>query len=278
MNWAVTLGYVTTGDVGVLAFLLYAGMQFAGAATAGMCNSLFLQILLFPAKRAYNIALSNLHTHLGAILGALGTAAIPNYTGTAITGTTAPVATTPISSIAAWGLEFFASLFVTFMVIFNEKMELHNEDEDKNHFRVGSITALAIFAIVLTFFGNGIYSFNNVVYFAGLVGVGATTTLGAEGRTSNLVATGLVDYAHYLGTPIAGAIGAAALYWILRLLLVYFPKSKAHKASTNNDGDNNAIESQFGYDATSPLLQPENLVHRNVNTAQGIKVNAFKHE
>lgn len=220
-NWAITWGYMWVGRAGILAFLLYSGMQFGGAAIAG------------------------------AILSALGAGSVPDYSAAA-------VATT---SGMAWGLEFFGSFLIVFSLLWNEMLEQPKEEEEENHKRAGFAAAVAIFLLVSVFFRNQVYSFGNVVYFAGLVAVGAAAN-------SDLPATGMVDWAHYLFTPLAGASAALLVYWALYLLIQVWNKSSLNPAVQND----RAVSTRNAYypgEKSTPLLAAtgREVRQRKMNTA-----------
>lgn len=195
MNWAISLGYFTVGRCGALTWVIYAGVQFAGAAIAG------------------------------AILAATPYGTVPNITAAAIVPTVAE----------AWGWEFLGAFLIVFSVLYNEMYENTNdeggdehvdevnkstdndtkdtdEDEGENHARTGVLTGIMIFILVTVFFRNQVYSFGNVVYFAGLIGTGTPTAF------SNPADGFSMSFCHYLGTPLAGAATAAAVYWLVYLL------------------------------------------------------------
>jgi glycerol uptake facilitator-like aquaporin len=191
MNWAVSLGYLSVGRCGVITFIVYAGVQFAGAAIAG------------------------------AILAATPYGTVPDITAASVIPT----------ALEAWGWEFFGSFLIVFTVLYNEMLENSTtgreqqgeganksdrrasedlyEDEDENHSRVGTLVGIVIFLLVTVFFRNQVYSFGNVVYFAGLVGTGNAPA------NSDLVDGFNPSWAHYLGTPLAGAAAAILVYYLM---------------------------------------------------------------
>jgi hypothetical protein len=138
MNWAISLCYfLGTHEIGLVAFICYAGIQIGAAAAAG------------------------------GVLGALGVATVPDITAAA-TATTAPMA-----KLLIW----FGSFMISMSVLYNDKEEQVGENERENSRRTGAITALVILFLVTGLFQFQCYSFGNVVYFAGFVGKGATANV-----------------------------------------------------------------------------------------------------
>ncbi len=213
LNWAITVGYMLkfTGkaekgkwgpNYGLLAWLLYGGMQLSGAALAG------------------------------ALLHGYGTQMIPNPSFAALGGSLGPFSTpalvdlTTVSTGLVWFVEFLGSFVIVLTVLYNdERHQDYNDDkrdsgetELQNHSRTGYLAALAIVTATTVLYPLGSYSFGPVPYFAGLVGVGVNTAGAGASIASNPAGTRLIDWAHYLFTPVAGAAVAAVVAYTLSAL------------------------------------------------------------
>lgn len=221
MNWAISLGYLTVGRCGIITWILYAGMQFAGAAIAG------------------------------AILAATPYGTVPNITLAAVVPTVGE----------AWGWEFLGSFLIVFSLLYNEMRENTNdeggdehipepnklsdndtkdtdEDEQDNHERAGAITATITFILVTVFLRNQVYSFGNVIYFAGLIGTGAAGTF------SNPADGFDMSFCHYLGTPLAGAVVASVVYWVAYGAARVLPDPRP-RASTTTTAMSKRVQSRM---------------------------------
>lgn len=200
MNWAISWGYLLTLRIGILTWILFYGVAQTGGA--------------FIA---------------GAILTATPYGTPPDISSAALVPTVG----------AALGWEFFGSFLIVFTLIYNEILENavlsaaadgsdgqpeeasrraaedKYEDEDENHTRAGKLTGLVIFILVTCFFRIQVYSFNNVVYLAGLTGTGDLNANNSLGFA--------MAYCAYLGMPLVGATAAAFIFWILYMLYRAIP-------------------------------------------------------
>lgn len=242
LNWAITIGHlvkfrggrrqedpfgpsdprsvkgyyrtVQGPDYGLLALVLYAGMQFAGAALAGAFLHAF--------------ALGNVPNPTATLLSA--------EAGSAITAMQGPVALAGAELDAAtaglvWFIEFFGTMVIVLANIYNDErhQDKNNDASDRgeneyaNHVRTGVITAMAILAMTTMLYPLGSYSFGNVPYFAGLTGIGVNVASGAAAtdKVGNPPGTRLVDWAHYLFTPLAAGVAGGLVAFFFSFILQY---------------------------------------------------------
>lgn len=274
LNWAITIGYlfkfrppvngksVQGPDYGLLAFILYGGAQLGGAAVAGAWLAAF--------------GLGNLPNPSAAAFGGAVTAA---QAPPALLGATLDT----VSPGLIWFLEFFAVFLIVLANIYNDErhQDKNNnggdarENEYDNHTRTGFITALVLFVVVTFSYPLGSYSLGNVPYFAGLVAVGPETAAAAN-VASNPGSTRLIDWAHYLGTPLAAGVAGG-----LFAFFVSYIKSIKNKAPINTYGFQ--IMSRQRYRSVqTPLTQqllaknrPQTGLRARQPASQPLKVKAF---
>lgn len=238
-------GVKLQANYGLLAFALYGGVQLAGAALAG------------------------------AFLLAFGMGSIPNPSplsldaanilGSAITAAQSPPALLGTQVVAAGaGLMWFIEFFGVFIIVLaNSYTDLRHQDKSNssgkgteneydNHIRTGVITALAIVVMTTAFYPLGSYSFGNVPYFAGLVAVGTSTAssnvVGAVAGDSS--GTLLIDYAHYLFTPLAGGFAGGVLACLVSILL----QLKSERGEAGMRGNFRVLEQKYR-SVQTPLTQ-----------------------
>lgn len=200
---------------GLLAFVLLGGAQIGGAATAG------------------------------AFIRAIGTANIPNTAfaslatpaGSAITAAQGPAALMDMTSFTPgliWFFEFLGVFLIVLANIYNDErhQDKNNnagdarENEFTNHVRTGLLTTGVIVLVTAILYPFGSYTFGPVPYFAGLVAIGVDTvsaSVPAGSVAGDSPLTPLIDYAHYLFTPIAAGAAGGLLAFIVSALLDWHP-------------------------------------------------------
>ena len=246
LNWGVSLGrflkffYKFQGtDVGLIALALYIGVQLLGALVGG------------------------------AVLGAYGLGTIPNTSGFPI-GSSPPAMITPPTTLAAWFTEFLGAGFIVLAVVYTDllhqkyddsSMSVRKETEYQNNLRVGCITALTIVVVTTMFYPLGSYSFGNVPYFAGVLGLGIPLT-SANTNPPGTLFNG--DAAHYMFTPLA----AGLVFSILGYLLAWL--SEANMLQRNPDMERRMYVSRS---VATPLTQ--RLIPETRSTGAKLRVNAF---
>ena len=228
MNWAISWGYLLTLRIGILTWVLFYGIAQTGGA--------------FIA---------------GAILTATPYGGVPDISSAALIPTTG----------AALGWEFFGSFMIVFTLIYNEILEnaVHDseesgadaadtageensrqasedkyEDEDENHTRAGKLTGIVIFILVACFYRIQVYTFNNVIYLAGLAGTG-------DMNANNSIGFAMA-YCAYLGMPLAGATAAALIFWVLYVFHRMVPDRKRAPRFRFYNYSRAAIQGKAGYD------------------------------
>lgn len=238
LNWAITIGHlfkfsaqkrgeegIQGPDYGVLAFIFYSGMQFAGAALAGCLLSAF-SLGNVPLPSALDISITQVLVPGDAFGGALAVSNVP----VALAGAALDAATPGL----VWFIEFIGVFVIVLANIYNDERHQDKsnnggnarENEYDNHMRTGVITALTILAMTTALYPLGSYSFGNVPYFAGLIGIGIDAVASDDGAgvltyVANPLGTRLIDWAHYLFTPLAaGFAGGIAAFFISFLLSV----------------------------------------------------------
>lgn len=283
LNWAITVGYlfrfranpesergVQGPDYGILALLLYGGVQLAGAALAGaFLSGLSLGNLPNPTATGLDVPAGSLITALQGPPALAGTALDAASTG------------------LLWFVEFFGVMIIVLANIYNDirHQDKNNnagdarENELDNHMRTGIITALAIVAVTTFSYPLGSYSFGNVPYFAGLVAVGTQTAAnGAGAIASNPPGTRLIDWAHYLFTPMAGGVVGALVAFLVSALLQV-------RSDPGYMSYGMRVMSRQKYrSAQTPMTQrllannrPAGLRSRQPTSSAPLKVNAFQH-
>ena len=211
----------------------------------------------FDLRRHCNRAISIAYNFVGEIgfVTFLGYAAA-QFAGAAAAGGilsaagagVVPLTTSPLG--IAWGYEFLATFAIAFFVVYNDKMEFIRESERENHMRIGYVVSYAILAFTLLGYTVQAYTFGNVIYFAGLVGAGASAN-------SN-IGPWAMDWAHYLGTPLAGGAAAGLLYlliWALGLRLGEKGKVRREEATLYNRGDDKQDPELPPYDAQGKAIR-----------------------
>ena len=240
MNWAISWGYLLTLRIGILTWVLFYGIAQTGGA--------------FIA---------------GAILTATPYGGVPDISSAALVPTTG----------AALGWEFFGSFMIVFTLIYNEILEnaVHTaahdgsdgktdeaarrasedkyEDEDENHTRAGTLTGIVIFILVACFYRIQVYTFNNVIYLAGLVGTGDMNANNSLGFA--------MAWSAYLGMPLAGATAAALIFWALYVFHSRIPDRKRSPGGGRfYSSMRSEIQGKAGYDGRQP-------VSRNISSGNG---------
>lgn len=202
-------------DYGLLAFILYGGMQLAGAALAGAL------LLAFSLGNIPNPTAAGLNTVAGSAITA--SEGFPALAGLALDKATPGL---------VWFVEFFGVMLIVLANVYNDQrhQDKNNnagdarENEYDNHVRTGVITALTILAVTTMLYPLGSYSFGPVPYFAGLVAVGTTTASSVTEFAGNSPQTRLIDWAHYLFTPLAGGFAGGVVAFLVSLLLEIRPR------------------------------------------------------
>ena len=281
LNWAITVGYlfkfranpenergVQGPDYGILALLLYGGVQLAGAALAGAL------LAAFSLGNVPNPTATGLDVPAGSLITALQ--GPPALAGAAVDAASAGM---------LWFVEFLGVMIIVLANIYNDirHQDKNNnagdarENDYENHMRTGVITALAMLAVTTFSYPLGSYSFGNVPYFAGLVAVGIETAAdGAGAIASNPPGTRLVDWAHYLFTPLAGGVAGALVAFLVSALL----QVRSERGYTNYGMY--VMSRQKYRSAQTPLTQkllannrPVGLRSRQSNSSAPLPVKAF---
>ena len=255
MNWAVSVarffkffyGFKQT-DFGLIALLFYMGLQLAGAAAGG------------------------------GFLKAWGLGSIPNTLPGDIAGLSqavAPSAQYFAGGFSTWFIEFLGTGLVVLAIVYNDLLHQKKYDrsstraketEYENNLRVGTIGALALVVVTTMFYPMGSYSFGQVPYFAGLVGLGNPIN-----SYSNPAGTlFLRDWAHYLFTPLA----AGAVFGIVAYLIAWF-----QEMATNAGADVTSMQRRQYVSSRHATPLTERLMTDNVRVrtpgSGDLKVNAF---
>jgi len=240
LNWAITIAYLfkfrytsnkletdyegpqmkkqgtSQGpDYGLLALILYGGMQLSGAALAGAL------LLAFSLGNIPNPTATGLNLVAGSAITA--PQGFPALAGTALDDATPGL---------VWFVEFFGVMLIVLANVYNDQrhQDKNNnagdarENEYDNHVRTGVITALTILAVTTMLYPLGSYSFGPVPYFAGLVAVGTSTASSATEFAGNSPGTCLIDWAHYLFTPLAGGFAGGIVAFLVSFLLEIRPR------------------------------------------------------
>jgi len=120
-----------------------------------------------------------------------------------------------------WGAELLGSGVIIFSILYNQYFGGNNTDEQKNRL-VGVTTAsLARFGLTVIFFQHGSYSFDGVIYLAGLIGSCSIS----GGCTDALPFNNAPVF--YLLVPLLGVLMAVVVYYFL-LAVGYSSKAKAN--------------------------------------------------
>jgi glycerol uptake facilitator-like aquaporin len=106
-----------------------------------------------------------------------------------------------------WALEILGPLFIVFSVLYNNYLSRYMDkkgspsEEDSIHHGMYA-GGLMRFVWTAIFYNKGAYSFDAVVYIAGVIGTCATACLGSSGN----------GWWFYVFVPLLGSVGAAIVY------------------------------------------------------------------
>ena len=185
LSWSVSFGHFLVMRLGLWYLLWYLVAQTAGAATAG------------------------------GLLWFFGNGVVP-FSLTTVGG--GPI--TPNNGFY-WALEILGPMFIVFSVLYNNYLSTYfrqtadkrSEEENIRHgVYAGGLVRLFWTAI---FFNKGAYSFDAVVYIAGVIGTCATACLSSDGN----------GWWFYILVPLIGSVCAAILY-ILPIMLFSYGRSE----------------------------------------------------
>ena len=252
-------------DYGILAFILYGGAMIGGAAIAGALLSGFsLGNLPNPTGTALETAANSALTAGQGPVSLMGATLFPGPPGDI----------TNISDALIWFVEFLGVFIIVLANTYNDErhQDKNNnggnarENEIDNHARTGMLTAAVILAVTTFLYPLGSYSFGPVPYFAGLIAVGHQTCAQSSvalpvcdaALAGNPLLTPLVDWAHYLFTPIAaGAAGGLLAYLVSIVVSIKMkPRSVNGRRMVGNRAGTTAWKS-----AQTPLLKQQTQNH-----------------
>lgn len=119
----------------------------------------------------------------------------------------------------SWGAELLSSGLIIFSLLYNHMAGVETDDEQKYE-RKGEMAASLVRGLAtFLFFRLGHFTFDSIVYLAGLFATGM-----AGPFLSDTAATRL-SWGFFVGVPLLGAIGAVLLYWLM-VFLSYHPETK----------------------------------------------------